>query len=359
MSASYAVKQPGYAYMYISNEQAYQTDVYFDDVTMTFTASPVVQQQDFYAFGLSFNSYSRQSSVPQNYLYNGKELQNDLSLDWYDYGARMYMPEIGRWGVIDPLSEKSRRWSPYNYCSNNPIRLIDPDGMEDQGSNDYDTFFKNWGKEEEIRAEGKADDEAFTNAQGQAMGDTQTSSETLDAFQDSNNQDDAHDWDLVFAKKDSKKNDESKKDTSDEPDEDGQASQGDPTSTLQILHASPGWDWFLQTSTWTSDNKTFTIKHGVIITYNTNAKDWGTSRYGQVTSLISQKQVSDQYGVINPGTDDNHFSSEMNQLIQDAEDYHCGGCITAPSVLNRYLEFIFSPANDAPINRSTIGPPHR
>jgi len=100
MSASYTVKQPGYAYMYISNEQAYQTDVYFDDVTMTFTASPVVQQQDFYAFGLSFNSYSRQSSVPQNYQYNGKELQNDLSLDWYDYGARMYMPEIGRWGVI-------------------------------------------------------------------------------------------------------------------------------------------------------------------------------------------------------------------------------------------------------------------
>jgi len=57
------------------------------------------------------------------------------------------------------------------------------------------------------------------------MGDTQTSSETLDAFQDSNNQDDAHDWDLGV-KKDNKKNDESKKDTSDEPDEDDQANQG-------------------------------------------------------------------------------------------------------------------------------------
>jgi len=70
------------------------------------------------------------------------------------------------------------------------------------------------------------------------MGDTQTSSETLDAFQDSNNQDDAHDWDLGV-KKDNKKNDESKKDTSDEPDQDDQASQGEPNleSAMKDLNA--------------------------------------------------------------------------------------------------------------------------
>jgi RHS repeat-associated protein len=64
------------------------------------------------------------------YLYNGKEFNDDFDLNWYDYGARMYDPALGRWSVIDNKAEKYSSVSPYVYCINNPIIFLDPDGNE-------------------------------------------------------------------------------------------------------------------------------------------------------------------------------------------------------------------------------------
>lgn len=128
MVAEITVAEAGYAYVFLSNEHPTFVDVYFDDVTTTFTPSSIVAVNDYYPFGLTFNSYSRENSTQQNYLYNGKELQDELTVGWLDYGARMYMPDIGRWKVKDQYSTDYYSLSPYNYCLNNPINAIDPDG---------------------------------------------------------------------------------------------------------------------------------------------------------------------------------------------------------------------------------------
>ncbi|UKB86373.1 hypothetical protein LF887_07120 [Chryseobacterium sp. MEBOG06] len=76
-----------------------------------------------------------------SYKYNGKELQET---GMYDYGARMMMPDLGRWGAMDAMSEKYSSWSPYNYAINNPVMVIDPDGNDIQPLSEAQQAFKNY-----------------------------------------------------------------------------------------------------------------------------------------------------------------------------------------------------------------------
>ncbi|MBN1326171.1 hypothetical protein JW977_04320 [Candidatus Falkowbacteria bacterium] len=52
-------------------------------------------------------------------------------VSWYDYGARMCDPAIGRWHCVDPLAELFVNKTSYGYVSNNPISRIDTDGRSD------------------------------------------------------------------------------------------------------------------------------------------------------------------------------------------------------------------------------------
>ncbi|PWG77981.1 hypothetical protein DDR33_24635 [Pararcticibacter amylolyticus] len=88
----------------------------------------IIQLSDYYAFGMEMNHNGMTPSPDNRYKYNGKELQTELGMNQYDYGARFYDPVIGRWNVIDRFSEKYHSLSTYQYGANNPIKNIDVNG---------------------------------------------------------------------------------------------------------------------------------------------------------------------------------------------------------------------------------------
>ncbi|WP_262887547.1 RHS repeat domain-containing protein [Chryseobacterium aquaeductus] len=119
-----------------NNQYIYQYKDHLGNVRLSYkkegTGLAVTDSNDYYPFGMNFLRNEEEEAnfgtgSYKNYKFNGKELQET---GMYDYGARFYMPDIGRWGVVDHLAEKYRRWSPYTYVINNPIRFIDPDGMQ-------------------------------------------------------------------------------------------------------------------------------------------------------------------------------------------------------------------------------------
>jgi RHS repeat-associated protein len=154
-SREFTITQPGFVYIWLSNENKEPVEVYFDDFTVIHEHSKVIQVDDYYPFGLTFNSYV--SGDKNKYLYNGKELQDDLGLDMYDYGARMYDATIGRFPTIDPLADKYALQTPYAYAANNPIRYIDIFGM---GPGDPPKIIsrKEWGARKPIIESGRSYD---------------------------------------------------------------------------------------------------------------------------------------------------------------------------------------------------------
>ncbi|MBV8328520.1 RHS repeat-associated core domain-containing protein, partial [Chryseobacterium sp.] len=122
-------------YSFTENRYIYQYKDHLGNTRVSFAknsagALEVTDINNYYPFGLNHITVGGTNSLLggyYSYKYNGKEIQET---GFYDYGARMYMPDLGRWGVIDEKAEKYRRWSPYTYAIDNPINYIDPDGRD-------------------------------------------------------------------------------------------------------------------------------------------------------------------------------------------------------------------------------------
>jgi len=130
------IKKTGFLYIYTSNES--EADVYFDNLVAVHSSGPLLEETHYYPFGLTMAGISANAlkgeDYPENRVkYNGKELQrkefsDESGLELYDYGARMYNPQIGRWSSQDKYSNVYIALSPYQYAANNPVKLIDEAG---------------------------------------------------------------------------------------------------------------------------------------------------------------------------------------------------------------------------------------
>ncbi|GAA4035454.1 hypothetical protein GCM10022386_20940 [Flavobacterium cheonhonense] len=116
-------------------------------VCLFYNVLSILEENNYYPFGLKHKNYNVTSkqytqaggailiedcvNCSYKYKYNGKEWQDELGLNFYDFGLRNYDPAIGRWFNTDPLAEKRYELSLYNYVQNSPLFRFDPNGLTD------------------------------------------------------------------------------------------------------------------------------------------------------------------------------------------------------------------------------------
>ena len=118
--------EEGYVTLSDSKYHYYLKDHQGNNRVVINQSGTVEETNHYYPFGGVFAS----AGSIQPYKYNGKEFDNKKGLNWYDYGARHYDAALGRFTTNDPLAEKYYSMSPYTYCADNPVKFIDPNGME-------------------------------------------------------------------------------------------------------------------------------------------------------------------------------------------------------------------------------------
>ncbi|MGQ8869339.1 RHS repeat-associated core domain-containing protein [Myroides sp. TSA_177.3] len=118
----------------------------------------IIEETNYYPFGLAHQGYNEKNNTigdKYKYQYNGKELQDELGLNLYDYGARNYDAALGRWMNVDPHAERYTSWSLYSFVFNNPLVFIDPDGRDPIYTKNF------WGRTKLIGDDGKDDGQSY------------------------------------------------------------------------------------------------------------------------------------------------------------------------------------------------------
>jgi RHS repeat-associated protein len=123
LSQQVVAEEAGYFYIYLSNESNTGSEAFFDDFSIQVSESFIVQQIDYYPYGMIARNVARTTDKQTKDLFQGKTYE-DLT-KWYDFHARQYDASLGRWLGVDPQDQFA---SPYLAMGNNPVMMVDPDG---------------------------------------------------------------------------------------------------------------------------------------------------------------------------------------------------------------------------------------
>ena len=78
------------------------------------------------------------TSFAQTFTFSAKERDSETGFSYF--GSRYYSSDLSIWLSVDPQAAKYPSLSPYVYCANNPVKLVDPNGEE------IGNFFDGYGK---------------------------------------------------------------------------------------------------------------------------------------------------------------------------------------------------------------------
>jgi RHS repeat-associated protein len=130
------IAKNGYLYVYVSNQS--DQDVFFDNLQVVHARGPLLEETHYYPFGLTMAGISSKAAgkLENRFKYNGNKLESGewsdgSGLEMYDFNARTYDQQIGRFMQIDPeLEDGQEGLTPYHFGLNNPILHNDPDGKQ-------------------------------------------------------------------------------------------------------------------------------------------------------------------------------------------------------------------------------------
>lgn len=145
-----AFKVPVNGFIYVFTSNTSSISIRTDNLFVIHWQGQLLEEFHYYPYGLFFEEYKAAGILSSsNYKHNSQHLEqneftdgtNTHGLDWYDFEARTYDPQIGRFMQIDPLANKAPNWNPYRYCFDNPVNVTDPSGMaEAKVQGDYYSY---------------------------------------------------------------------------------------------------------------------------------------------------------------------------------------------------------------------------